>query len=310
MRRDPKTRPSSTSRPAALAAPALALGAMLLPAAPAAAAAPPPELTCPDDAAMQAMAASLLAGAPVTPFGRALSMQDALCAQGKLVAALKPKLGETVGWKVGLTNAAAQKRFGTEHPVAAPIYAETVRAKSGATLPAKFGASPAIEADLIVRIKDADIAQAGKDPVEILKHIDQVIPFIEMPDLAFDDLSKMNGPNLVAIGVGARLGVVGEPVAPEATAEFARRLGEMTVRMEADGKELASAPGSALLGHPLNVIPWLVGELASRGTALQAGDLVSLGGFSPALPAEGGRRYTVTYTGLLAEPLHVSVALQ
>ncbi|MCI0756561.1 2-keto-4-pentenoate hydratase [Teichococcus vastitatis] len=298
----------STALSAAALALALLAGPGMSPAR-AASEAPPPELTCPDDAAMQAMAASLLDKAPVQPFGRSLSLRDGLCAQGKLVEAMKKRLGDTVGWKVGLTNAAAQKRFGTDHPVAGPIYAETVRAKSGATLPAKFGARPAIEADLLVRVKDAGINQAGENHVEILRHIDQVIPFIEMPDLALEDLSKMNGPNLLAIGVGARLGVVGAPILPEATEDFARRLGSMTVTLQAEGKEPSSAPGTALLGHPLNVIPWLVKELAARGTALHPGDLISLGGFSPALPAEPGA-WSVTYSGLQAEPARVAVTLE
>lgn len=270
----------------------------------------PASLTCPDDAAMQAMASSLLSKAPVEAFGRSLSLQDALCAQRKFVAAMAKQLGPTVGWKVGLTNEAAQKRFGVDHPLAGPIYEATVRAKSGATLPADFAAVPVVESDLIVRVRDEGINQAGEDHVAILRHIDQVIPFIEMPDLALSDMSRMNGPNLLAIGVGARLGVVGEPVAPEATEDFAKRLGSMTVRFASDQKELATAPGAALLGHPLNVIPWLVKELRSRGTALKAGDLISLGGFSPALPAEAGRTYTATYTGLLEKPVSVSVTLE
>lgn len=111
-------------------------------------------------------------------------------------------------------------------------------------------------------------------------------------------------------GVGARRGVVGEVIAPEATEAFAARLGSMRVRLATDEKVLAEAPGSALLGHPLNVIPWLVEDLAKRGLALRAGDIVSLGGFSPAVPAEAGQRYTATYTGLLAAPVTVSVSLR
>ncbi|HWX49089.1 MAG TPA: hypothetical protein VNZ61_13600 [Roseomonas sp.] len=288
---------------------ALTAAALLVPLATGAEAAPA-SLTCPEDAAMQALAASLLAKAPVEAFGRSLSLEDALCAQRKLVAAMEKQLGPTVGWKVGLTNAAAQKRFGVDHPLAGPIYQATVRAHSGETLPADFAAVPVVEADLIVRVKDEGINQAGDDHVAILKHLDQVVPFIELPDLALSDLKQMDGPNLLAIGVGARLGVVGDPITPEATEDFAKHLGSMSVRFATDQKELATAPGTALLGHPLNVIPWLVKDLKARGTALKAGDLISLGGFSPALPAEAGRTYTVTYTGLLEKPVSVSVRLE
>ncbi|MXP64714.1 hypothetical protein E0493_15280 [Roseomonas sp. M0104] len=296
---------------------ALTAVALLLPLAGAAAAAPASPAptpaaapTCPDDAAMQALAASLLAKAPVQPFGRSLSLADGLCAQRKLVPAMEKQLGPVVGWKVGLTNEAAQKRFGVDHPLAGPIYQATVKAHSGDTLPADFAAVPVAEADLIVRVKDEGIAEAGEDHVAILRHLDQVIPFIELPDRALADLKQMDGPNLLAIGVGARLGVVGDPITPEATEDFARRLGSMSVRFATEQKELATAPGTALLGHPLNVIPWLVKDLKARGTALKAGDLISLGGFSPALPAEAGRTYTVTYTGLLEKPVAVSVTLK
>jgi 2-keto-4-pentenoate hydratase len=94
----------------------------------------------------------------------------------------------------------------------------------------------------------------------------------------------MDGPNLLAINVGARHGRGGRGDPVEATEAFAARLGTMTVVMENGERELARAPGTALLGHPLNVLPWLAQDLASRGQRLRAGDLVSLGGFSPALP--------------------------
>jgi len=116
-----------------------------------------------------------------------------------------------------------------------------------------------------------------------------------------------NAKNLLASNVGARLGVLGEGIPVQVTEEFAARLGSMTVILSSDQRELARAPGTALLGHPLNVIPWLAQDLASRGERLRAGELISLGGFSPLFPVEPGRTYTVTYEGLLAAPVTVSV---
>ena len=77
------------------------------------------------------------------------------------------------------------------------------------------------------------------------------------------------------------------------------------------GRELARAPGTALLGHPLNVLPWLAEDLSKRGKRLQAGDVVSLGSFSPTrCPAEAGRRYIVRYEGLAPQPVTVSVQVR
>ncbi|WP_207538960.1 2-keto-4-pentenoate hydratase [Sabulicella rubraurantiaca] len=276
----------------------------LLLAAAALAFALPAAAACPDEAAVQDLARSLLANQPAQPLEGMTGLPDGQCAQDRLVAILSREWGRPVGYKVGLTNAAAQQRFGLAHPITGTIYEATVRNRSGAELPARFGSVPTVEADLIVRVSSEAINDA-RDHMAVLRAIDQVIPFIEMPDLVL--AQGMNGPNLLAINVGARLGVVGEPIPVEASEDFARRLGAMTVVLENGERELARAPGTALLGHPLNVLPWLAQDLASRGRRLRVGDLVSLGGFSPALPTEAGRTYTVRYEGLMPQPVSVVV---
>jgi 2-keto-4-pentenoate hydratase len=279
------------------------LAAPLLLAAPARAA-------CPDTAVIARLARSILDRQPAESLGPGMSLADGECARERMVALLAQPYGDPVGYKVGLTNDAAQRRFGVPHPLRGTIFHGTLRERSGAELPARFGAVPVIESDLLVRVRDEGIATAGNDPVAILRHLDQVIPFIELPDLVFAPGQLLDAGNLLAINVGARLGVVGTPIAAEATPEFAARLGSMTVILATDERELSRAPGTALLGHPLNVIPWLVQDLAKEGRRLRAGDYVSLGGFSPALPTEAGRTYTVRYEGLAAEPVSVTVRLR
>jgi 2-keto-4-pentenoate hydratase len=263
------------------------------------------QAACPDEATMGRLAEALVDNRSSPPIAGMTSLADGQCAQDRLVPLLAAHWGRPVGYKVGLTNPAAQQRFGVSHPVTGTIFEGTIRLRDGAELPARFGAVPTVEADLLVRIRDEGIATAGRDRVALLRHIDQVIPFIEMPDLVLS--GGMDGPNLLAINVGARLGVLGAPIAPEATEAFAARLAAMTVVLASDQRELARAPGTALLGHPLDVLPWLVEDLAKRGLRLRAGDYVSLGGFSPALPTEAGRTYTVRYEGLQDAPVSVSV---
>lgn len=260
---------------------------------------------CPEEAAVARLAEAMLANRPSPPLAGMATLADGQCAQDRLVPLLARSLGRPVGYKVGLTNPAAQQRFGVSHPVTGTIFEATIALRDGAEVPARFGAVPTVEADLMVRVRDEGINTAGRDRVAILRHLDQVIPFIEMPDLVLS--GGMDGPNLLAINVGARLGVLGEPIAPEASEGFAQRLAAMTVVLANDQRELARAPGTALLGHPLDVIPWLVEDLAKRGLRLRAGDYVSLGGFSPALPTEAGRTYTVRYEGLTDRPVSVSV---
>ncbi len=279
-----------------------ALAAALLPL-PAAAA-------CPDLPAAARLAAAIIERrAPPAP-GPGMSMADALCARDRLVAFFAQPWGDEVGWKVGLTNPAAQQRFGTTHPIAGRIFHGTLRERSGAELPAAFGIAPAVESDLLVRIRDEGVNEAGDDHLALLRHIDVVVPFIELPDLVYGAGTEWTGPLLVSINVAARLGVLGEEIRAEATPDFAARLASMTVVLADDTRELSRVPGTVLLGHPLNALAWLVRDLKERGMRLRAGEYVSLGGFSPALPAQAGRSYTATYEGLAATPVSVTVRLR
>jgi 2-keto-4-pentenoate hydratase len=261
---------------------------------------------CPDEATMRQVAENLLANRPSPPIAGMTSLADGFCAQERLVALLIPHWGPPVGYKLGLTSAAVQQRFGVNHPVRGTLLRSSISLSDGAEIPARFGAVPIIESDLLLRVRDAGINQAGRDHIAILRHLDAVIPYIELPDLALT--GGFDGPNLLAINVGARLGVVGTPVPVEATQAFADRLANMTVTMVDDrGEVRARSPGTAALGHPLNGVAFLIEDLARVGRRLEAGQVLSVAGYSPTLPLEPGRTYTVRYEGLAAQPVTVSV---
>ncbi len=219
------------------------------------------------------------------------SLEDGLCAQDKLVRILQSHWGRPVGYKLALTSAPVQQRFGVDHPIRGVIFENTVRLRSGAEVPARFGAQPIIESDFLVRVRDAGINTAGRDHLAILRHLDQVIPYIELADVPLT--GNPDAANLAAVNAGARLGVLGTPIPVEATEEFARRLGAMAVTMTDDtGRQLARLPGTAVLGHPLNAVAFLAEDLAKAGRRLEAGQLLSIAGFSPLITPEAGRTRT------------------
>ncbi|MGE0717398.1 MAG: 2-keto-4-pentenoate hydratase [Alphaproteobacteria bacterium] len=263
------------------------------------AAAPVAEAACPADDSVAAFVADYRALKPARSFGPGLSVEDGLCAQAKVVSALSADLGRPVGYKAGLTSKATQDRFKVPHPVRG-VLLERMLLPSGSTVRVPYGAIPVFEADLLVRVGDGRINDAESD-VDVLRGLSAVIPFIELPDLAFAQGELLDGANLTAINVAARLGVVGREIAVEPTEAFAAALARMTVRLVDDtGKELATAPGSAVLGHPLAVVRWLAQDLKREGKRLQPGEVLSLGSFSPLLPAAAsvGRTITVRYEGM------------
>lgn len=237
-----------------------------------------------------------------------LTDPDGACSRAKFNALLAQQLGKVIGYKAGLTNPAVQKRFNTNQPVWGKLY-QGMLLQNGATVEAKFGARPLFEADLLVRVKSAEINQA-KTPDDVLAAVDQIVPFIELPDLVVQDPSKLNGAGVAASNVGARLGVVGQPIevtgAPAQRSRLIEELRDMTVVTREADTVLSQGKGSDLLGHPLNAVIWLAGALAQEGLALQVGDLISLGSFSALLPPKAGQTVTVTYDGLTqANPVRV-----
>ena len=255
---------------------------------------------CLSDAQAVALVDAILSKTPaVNPEG--LSEADGACSRAKVNALLLLQYRTVIGYKAGLTNPATQKRFGADKPVWGVLF-DGMLLDNGAKVEAAFGARPLFEADMLVRVKSADINQA-KTPMDVLLAIDQVIPFIELPDLVVQAPPKLNGAAISAINVGARLGVVGSPIdVPSTRGErFAMldALRDMTVTLkDGAGTELGRGKGGDILDHPLNAVVWLAAALAEEGLAMKPGDLISLGSFSPLLPPKAGLKVTATYTGL------------
>ena len=263
----------------------------------------PAQSACLSDAEVVALHDAYLAKRPAAnPSG--LSDADGECTRAKLLRLMQAQLGDPVGYKAGLTNPAVQKRFNASAPVWGALYGPMLL-KDGAVVEAAFGARPLFEADLLVRVS-SDYINRATTPAEVLAAVDQVIPFIELPDLVVQAPPQLNGAAISAINVGARLGVLGAPMAVPATRaeRFAMldALRDMTVILSADGTEVDRGKGSDVLEHPLNAVVWLAKDLARNGQAMKPGDLISLGSFSRLLPPKAGLAVEVAYWGLPGTP--------
>jgi 2-keto-4-pentenoate hydratase len=264
---------------------------------------------CMSDADVAALLASYTAKTPAAnPEG--LTDEAGACSRGKLTALMEKQGSKLVGYKAGLTNPAVQKRFNTDRPVWGKLY-ENMMLKDGATVDAAFGARALFEADMLVRVSSEAINSA-KTPMDVLNAIDQIIPFIELPDLVVQAPPRLNGAAISAINVGARLGVLGQPIAaPAIRAEKYQMLDalrDMQVTMtDAAGANLGGGKGSDILEHPLNAVVWLAQALGKDGQSMKVGQIISLGSFSPLVPTKAGMTVTVNYAGLPgAKPVKVS----
>lgn len=215
--------------------------------------------------------------------------------QDAYVVHLKQHLGGVVGYKAGLTSVTAQQHLGVDHPLLGFLLRDML-VPSPAQLAVQSGARLVVEADLLLRVADV-IVNDARNWDDLLRAMDQVIPFIEVPDLLYAPDVRISAPLLQAANVGARWGVLGTPIPLHAGEDWYQRLADFQAVLELPAGEIVRGQGRDLLGHPLAVVEWLNTAVQARGRHLRPGDLLSLGSLTPLRPAQAGQLHAV-YTGL------------
>lgn len=224
-------------------------------------------------------------------------LEAGYCGQALLTARLAAELGPVVGYKAALTTKPAQERFGLSQPVRGTLLRDMML-PDGATVGLDFAARPLWEADLLVEVK-GDALNGATTPEQALAGLSALIPFIELPDFVVRTDVKVNGPTLALINAGARAGVRGTPVPLSDDAATLQALGNLRIiATDRTGAVLAQGTGAMALGHPLYAVLWLVKDLNAAGIRLKAGDVLSLGSFSPPTAPKAGQTVVVRYEGL------------
>ena len=193
-----------------------------------------------------------------------------------------------VGLKLAFTNRAAMVRLGVSEPVYGALF-KSMLIDHGARLGMIGRIRPRIEPELAFRL-GRDLP-GGASPAEALAAIDAVAPAIEIVDSRYRDF-QFCMTDVVADNASAS-GVVLGP--------WQRQFGDigaLAVRVEIDGREVASGSTAAILGHPLEALR-CAADLASRlGLPMSAGTILMAGSATDAIPVSAGRRVLVRIEGL------------
>jgi 2-keto-4-pentenoate hydratase len=236
---------------------------------------------------------------PSVGFSGLNTLGEAYCAQGIVAAEIGRRMGTPAGYRVALSSSEARQRHGLPHPIRGFLF-KHMFLNSGASIPADYSAVPVVTADLIAVVKDEDF-QRAQSPLELLEHIDYLLPFIQLSDASPGD--SQSALMLIATNLGTRFGVVGPPIPVEPTQTFYEKLATMRVVMtDGQGNELGAGHGSEMLGHPLQTLHWLGRNLEYNAQRIQPGDRLSVGAFFAPIPARAGQEITVRYVGLPGEP--------
>jgi len=257
---------------------------------------------CPPPAQMQDAARAWLSGERLPDPG-VTTVEEAACAYAPFRAALEAEMGPPVGWKVGFTSKPAQERFGVTAPVAGALFAPMIL-EDGAEVSLQGSRSPFYEADLIVTVADAAINEATTRE-QVAASLSDVRPFIELPDMALAEGVKPTGPIMASYGVIPWRGVIGQGVAVADLSDPVADLAGLTVTLQAEGAEPVHGTGEMLLGHPLDVVLWLIGH---GGARLEPGQMISLGSLSPLVEAKPGQALVAEYR-IGGRPMRVAARL-
>jgi 2-keto-4-pentenoate hydratase len=215
-----------------------------------------------------------------------LTIDDAYAIQ-RHVTARRVAAGERiVGWKLGYTSAAMRHQMGVDSPNHGPL-TDAMLLGSGSAV-GEHLVQPRVEPEIGVRFARpvvpgasiADVRDAVADAFACLEVVDSVFTGYRF---RLED-NTADGSSAAQVVVGSSLGtVVG--------------LDEIDVVLRRNGEEVGRATGAAASGHPLAGVAWLAGQLAARGSRLEAGQIVITGGLTAAVPLAPGDEVVAVFGG-------------
>lgn len=205
-----------------------------------------------------------------------LSLDQSYRVQLGLIAKREAAGERQIGWKVGLTAKAIQEQFGVHEPVFGCLLEEGLT-KSGHIFEHGALIKPGFENEVCLRM-GRDLAGLATTVVDARKAVDMCYPAIEIIETRGDFTKDL--PLALADNAQQKAFILGAPTPLTADLDLA----SLGVRVEINGREVATGTGSAVLGDPLNSIVWLARKLAEFGRGLKAGEYVMSGSFTRQFP--------------------------
>jgi 2-oxo-3-hexenedioate decarboxylase len=215
-----------------------------------------------------------------------------------------------LGRKIGFTNRGIWAEYGATAPIWGHVYDRTLLwARAPRTALSLAGsARPRIEPELAFRL--ARPLPAGvRDPVAILACVEWVAASFEIVDCHFADWRFRSADSIADFALHWRL-LLGEPHALQGhdLARLARQLAECQVTLRRGERVMDRGVGANALGHPALALAHLALLLARQPDfePLAAGEIVTTGTLTAALPVRAGEVWSSEYAGLPVRGLEIA----
>jgi 2-keto-4-pentenoate hydratase len=266
---------------------------------------------------LQAIAAEAFAvldtGHQISPFSARLSAFD-LDDAYRVTAAIRQMRemrGEVpVGRKIGFTNRTIWAEYNVYGPVWGYVYNRTVHnlAEIGNTFSLVGLAEPRIEPEIVFKLALAPAP--GMNEKSLLACIDWVAHGFEIVQSIFPGWKFSAPDTVVAFGLHGAL-VIGPRHSIAAHAEeWSRTLSTFEIDLKRDGAVVDHGRATNVLGGPVSALRHLVDILARDqvNPPLAAGEIVTTGTLTRALPAAARETWTTELTGVALDSICVRFA--
>lgn len=216
---------------------------------------------------------------------------------------LRRSRGEkTVGRKIGFTNRNIWTEYGATAPIWAHVYDRTVIAAQSdcAALSLKGSARPRLEPEIAFRLKAA-LPAGTSDPARVLEAVEWLAPSFEIVDCHFDRWKFKPADAAADFSFHWRL-IVGAPRAIRGSdiPALVSRLRDCRITLSREGVVVDRGVGANALGHPVTALAHLAGVLAQQPQfePLAAGEIITTGTLTAAMPIRPGETWSSQYQGL------------
>jgi len=234
---------------------------------------------------------------PFTARHPGLTMDDAyrvtaLAHQMRLAQGYKP-----VGRKIGFTNRRLWDEYGVRAPIWGYVYDRTLH-DLATPLPLAPYSAPKIEPEIMFGLAKAPAP--GMDDTALLDCVDWVAHGYEMVQSIYPDWKFSAPDTVIAEAMHAAL-LIGPSHEIDANAgNWLRALTGFEIELFCDGKLMDKGHALNVLEGPLSTIRYLMDLLARDGNnpPLAAGEIVSTGTLTRALPVKPGETWTTKLTGI------------
>ena len=236
-----------------------------------------------------ALAAADAANKPVPVLSKSAPDMDAKTAYAvqKVYVAQRTAKAGIGGFKGGLTTEGGQKRFGVNAPLSGVLYAAG-KLEGSPVVDRKDFRGLMLETEIGFVIGQA-IAQPVKDVAELQQKVSGVMPAIELPEMAFDDMKALKGVDIIAADVGAAKYIVGQ-TRPHKGLD----LNEIKVALTMDGQPVNQGQGKDALGDQWKAALWLVNTVVEQGYKIEPGQVLMTGALGNMIPGKPGK-YVADY---------------